>query len=77
VKLLQAAHRTWAAQVPAGVPIERLRSDPKFWSSVADSLKPGDVIEVRWDDDSDFARFFVRLCTRTWAKLALLEHSRL
>lgn len=47
---------------------------PSFWANVAGKLRPGNTIEVHWDDFSQFAELYVRSCGRNWASVGALRH---
>lgn len=67
----------WVATVEVGPngadPSDFLK--PEYWSLIAKSLQPYDLIEVRADDGSYWGEFLVRQCDRNWAKVhPLREH---
>lgn len=62
--------------VPYGTSIDDVRA-PSFWANVAGKLRPGNTVEVHWDDFGQFAEFYVRSAGRNWASVALLRHVEL
>lgn len=62
--------------VPYGTTLDDVRA-PSFWANVAGKLRPGNTVEVHWDDFGQFAEFYVRSAGRNWASVALLRHVEL
>lgn len=50
---------------------------PEFWGNVAQTLRPGDFIEIFSDDSSYFAELLVVDCGQRWAKVAVLQYKEL
>lgn len=46
---------------------------PEYWTHIARRLTPGDVIEVLAENGSFFGTLLVRVCEKTWAKVAVLS----
>ena len=46
---------------------------PDTWSHVANMMKPGDHVEVHWDDGKYFAQLLVIDATRTYAHMKVRE----
>lgn len=62
----------WAVVLEFGIPFSSVLN-PDFWSHVAVQLKQGDIIHVRSEDHSFYARIYVRACDRLWAKVGVIE----
>jgi len=58
----------WCATVPSDVTRKDLLK-PEFWSHIAGEVKSGDLIDVRIDDESFFAQYYVKACTRTYVQV--------
>lgn len=56
--------------VPMGHTIEDCL-DPQYWAHVAETLNPGDHIELRAADLSWVATLIVRMCERNYARVVL------
>lgn len=62
----------WAVVLEFGTPYESIFA-PDFWAHVAKDLKQGDIIHVRSEDHSFYARVYVRASDRLWAKVGEIE----
>lgn len=58
----------WCATVPQDVTRKDLLK-PEFWSHIAGQARPGDLIDVRVDDESFFAQYYVKSCSRTYVQV--------
>lgn len=65
----------WSVVLEYGVPFEDVFK-PEFWAHVARDLKAGDLIHVRTEDGSFYAKLYVRASDRLWAKVGTLEAVR-
>ena len=63
---------TWDVMIPKDVPIEALL-DPAYWAHRAMKLKPMDEMRARAEDGTWVARLIVLDCSRTWARLKVLD----
>lgn len=67
---------TYVATVEQGTTLDMLL-DPKFWSHVANKLRPYDEIKVRCDDGTFYGHLLVLACDRTWARVFKLTFESL
>lgn len=63
------------ALVPTGVPVEAL-AKPEFWAHQGAKLRPWDEIRARAEDGSWMANLVVLDCSRTWARVKLLNYHK-
>jgi len=72
-KLAEFVYRRHRAVTEAGTTIKDV-IDPTYWTGVASSLTQGDIIEVVSAETDWYAELFVRSCTKTDAKVAIIRH---
>lgn len=65
--------QVWQVVLPQGGDYQAV-FDPGYWAHVASRLKPGDLIEVRNDENTLFAMLYVRGVERMAAKLGEISH---
>lgn len=59
--------------VPADHPYDQV-FDESYYANIAERLRPGEIIHVRAEDGSWYARLMVRSAGRLWAKVSEIEH---
>lgn len=74
-KLRSAEHarNSWSIVPDDGTTIEEV-CQPAYFAHVAGRMQPGDLIEVRAEDTSYYARLYVRDTGRAMVKCAVLEY---
>jgi hypothetical protein len=70
---MEAASNRWDAKIPMGVSKDALLQ-PAFWAHHARHLKPFDEIRAHNEDGTWVAYFIVLDCSRTYARVQLLQH---
>ena len=58
----------WELVVPSGVTREDILK-PSFWACVAEQCHQGDLLDVRIDDETFFAQYYVISCSRVYAQV--------
>ena len=62
----------WSVVLEFGTQLDDV-FQPDFWAHVAKDLKQGDIVHVRSEDSSVYARLYVRASDRLWAKMGKIE----
>ncbi len=64
-------HNRWSAHLSEGFTLEDVTKEV-FWANIAPKLRPGDIIEIRKNDNSLYAELYVRACDAAWANVSVM-----